>query len=137
PGKPLVTFEAPELKNQRMQIKAKYDAAVAEWERAMNGPRQQEKDTAEAAMKAAKARWDRAEYGWRIEEKQQAKSELETAEADYEQVLKEWNRVAPLFREKSASRTEYEAALAARDRSRGRKESAKARVDMMKAGTRP
>ena len=136
-NQPLVTFEAPELKNQRLQMKARLDAAIAELERAENGPRKEEKEAAEAAMKAADARWKRLIYGWRIEEKQQAKSELETAEADYEQTLKEWNRVVPLFRQQAISRTEYEAALAARDRANGRKDSAKARVEMMKVGSRP
>ncbi|MBM3997711.1 MAG: HlyD family efflux transporter periplasmic adaptor subunit [Planctomycetes bacterium] len=135
-GQSLVIFEAPELRNQKEQMQARVDAAVAEWERAVAGPRQEEKDAAHAAMESAKARWDRAEYGWRVEEKQQAKSELESAEADFEQANKEFNRVAPLFRQGSESRTVYEGALAARDRARGRKDSALARVEMMKVGTR-
>ena len=136
-NQPLVTFEAPELKNQRLQMKARLDAAIAELERAESGPRKEEKEAAEAVMRSADARWKRLIYGWRIEEKQQSKSDLETAEADYEQALKEWNRVGPLYRQQAISRTEYEAALAARDRAHGRKESAKARVEMMKTGSRP
>jgi multidrug resistance efflux pump len=136
PGKELVVFEAPELRNQRQQVKARLDAAIAERDRAFNGPRQQEKDSAEAAMNSAKAKWDRAEFGWRVEEKQQAKNELDTAEADYEQSLKEYNRLYPLYRDKSISRSEYEAALGARDRTRGRRDAARAKVEMMKAGTR-
>ncbi len=135
-NQPLITFEAPELKNQWKQSKARLDAAVAEYERAKNGPRQEDKDTAKAAMEAAKARWERMEFGWRLEEKEQAENDLKAAEADYEQALKEWNRVAPLYRDKAVSRTEYESALAARDRARGRKEASRWRDEMMKAGSR-
>lgn len=136
-GQPLVVFEAPELRNQKLQVRARLDQAIAEWQRAESGPRPEEKDAAKAAMEAAKARWDRAEFGWRVEEKQQAASELESADADYEQAIKEWNRIAPLYRQGNASRTEFDAALAARDRARGRKDAAKSKVDMMKAGMRP
>jgi HlyD family secretion protein len=135
-SQPLVVFEAPELKNQRQQMQARLDSAKAEAERAENGPRQEEIDAAEAAKESAKARWDRAVYGWRVEEKEQAESDLKTAQADYEQAEKEWNRISPLFQQKAVSRTEYEAALAARDRALGRKESARWRDEMMKKGMR-
>jgi hypothetical protein len=42
-NKPLVIFEMPELKNQRLQTKARLDAANAEWQRTKNGPRIEEK----------------------------------------------------------------------------------------------
>lgn len=135
-SQPLVVFEAPELKNQWKQMKARLDGAKAEWQRAENGPREEERKTAHAAMEAAKARWDRTEFGWRKEEKEQAESELRTAEADFEQALKEFNRIAPLWLDKAVSKTEYEAALASRDRARGRKEAARWRDEMMKAGSR-
>ena len=86
---------------------------------------------------SAKARYDRVKFGWRAEEKEQAKGELETAKADYDQALKEWNRVEALFKQKAAARLDYDAALAVRDRSRGRRDSARAKVHMMKIGSRP
>src|SRR2546421_100648 len=45
-NKALVVFEAPELRNQKLQVKARLDQAIAEWQRAENGPRQEEKDAA-------------------------------------------------------------------------------------------
>src|ERR1019366_1297380 len=84
-NQPLIVFEAPELKNQRLQVKARLDSAVAEWQRAVNGPRPEEKGAGKAAMDSAKARNDRAVNGFRKEEIEQAESDYQSADADYEQ----------------------------------------------------
>jgi HlyD family secretion protein len=135
-NQPLIVFEAPELKNQRQQMKARLDSALAEWERAVHGPRPEEKDAGKAAMDSAKARYDRAENGFRKEEIEQAQSDLKSAEADYEQAFKEWNRVAELYRQKAAASIDFDSAMAARDRFRGRKDSARFKFQMMKIGSR-
>jgi multidrug efflux pump subunit AcrA (membrane-fusion protein) len=135
-GRPLIVFEAPELKNQRAQVKAKLDQAQAELDKAEAGPRREEKEAAYAAMRSAKARYDRVEYGWRQEEKDQAKSELDSAMADFEQSVKDHGRIAQLWRQNSVARSDYDAAIAYRDRSKGRVDNARAKVEMMKAGSR-
>src|SRR5438309_3704766 len=56
PGKELVTFEVPELLTTRDQLKAKVDAAEAEYVKAMKGAREEEKRAAQAAAAAGKAR---------------------------------------------------------------------------------
>src|SRR5437588_9457094 len=43
PGKDLIVFEAPELLTTRDQLKAKVDAAAAEYAKALQGPREEEK----------------------------------------------------------------------------------------------
>jgi HlyD family secretion protein len=136
PDQPLIEFECPELKNQRLQAKAKLDSAEAELARAVAGARKEEKAAAEAAMISAKARLDRIEFGWRAEEKEQAKAELETAKADYDQALLDFGRVDALYRKQATARADLDAAIAYRDRSRGRLDNAQAKVDMMKAGSR-
>ena len=136
PDQPLIEFEAPELKNQRLQMKAKLDSAEAELARAINGPRQEDKNAAHAAMISAKARLDRIEFGWRLEEKEQAKGELESAKADYDQAVLDFNRLDMLYRKQATARADLDAAIAYRDRSRGRLDNAQAKVDMMKAGSR-
>ncbi|MCI0682698.1 MAG: efflux RND transporter periplasmic adaptor subunit [Gemmataceae bacterium] len=135
-GQELVVIEAPELENQREQLKARVLQAEAELERIVYGPRVEEKRAAQAAADAAKARYDKMVAGWREEEKRQAKSELETAEADLKQTIDDLARVGDLYRTRSIARAEYEAALAARDRARGRANAARARHDMFLAGNR-
>ena len=129
PGQPLVLFEAPELENQKKQLQARFDSAEAEWLRAVHGPRIEEKKTAQAAAESAKARC-LLHVSWPApEEKEQAKSDLESAEAEYEQTLKEWNRLDALYAKQAISRTEYDAAMAARDRTKGKADSARPRDD--------
>lgn len=136
-GRELIVFEAPELKNQKQQMQARLQAAEADWTKAKNGPRWEEINSAFAAYGSAQARYERVMAGWRVEEKRQATSDLDTAEADYEQALKEWTRVANLFRQGNASRFDYDAALATRDRNLGRLNSTRARFKMVvEAGSR-
>jgi multidrug resistance efflux pump len=136
PGQPLVTFEVPELRAQREQLDAKLQQALADWEKARNGPREEEKEAGRAAMAAAKAKLDRLEAGWREEEKRQARNELETAEADLKQAQEEYERIVNLYRQRTVSRSEYDAAVATRDRGRGRANAARARYDMLMTGSR-
>lgn len=133
---PLVTFEAPELKNQRLQAKARLDGAIADWKRTENGPRIEEKLAAKAAMESAKARWDRAVNGYRLEEVEQAENDWKSAEADYKQAVEDWDRIEKLFRREAAARADYDAAKATRDRARGREASAHFKFSMMKSGMR-
>jgi HlyD family secretion protein len=135
-GQRLLELEAPELANQRDQQRARVDQAQADLERALNGPREEEKRAAQAAADAAKARYDKMMAGWREEEKRQAQSEWETAEADLKQAMEDLNRVTDLYRTKALARADYDAALATRDRARGRTNTAKAKLDMYRLGNR-
>jgi multidrug resistance efflux pump len=137
PGERLVIFDVPELQAQLEQAQAKLAAAVADWEKAEAGPRSEEKRAARATAEAAKARYERMLAGWRVEEKEQARSDLETCAADLSQAREDFTRTAELYRKRSIARLDYDAALAARDRSQGRYNSAKARYDMMELGNRP
>jgi multidrug resistance efflux pump len=132
----LVLLEAPELENMREQQKARVQAAEAEVQRTDYGARVEEKRAAQAAAEAAKARYDKMAKGWREEEKRSAKSDYEAAEADLKQAMDDLNRAGELYRIRQISRAEYDAALAARDRARGRTSSAKARADMLMLGNR-
>ncbi|MCC6420480.1 MAG: efflux RND transporter periplasmic adaptor subunit [Gemmataceae bacterium] len=137
PETSLVVFDEPELEAQRDQLQAKLDAAVADWEKAKNGPRKEEIEAAQAAAEAAKARYERMLAGWREEEKQQAKADLASAEAEFRQALEDYERARELYRQRSTSRAEYDAALATRDRTRGRLTAVRAREEMLRVGNRP
>lgn len=132
-GQVLIEFEAPELENQWKQTKARLESAQADLRRAFNGAREEEISAAKAARDAAKARLDRVEYGWRDEEIKHARAELDSAQADYDQAVKEFARVTTLYREKSIARSEFDAALAYRDRAKGRKDAAEAKLSMSKS----
>lgn len=136
-GKPLVTFDVPELEAQRDQLKAHLQAAQAELAKITNGPRKFEIAAAKASADAVKAKWDRLEFGWREEEKRQATNEWESADAERKQAEDDFSRVAQLYQQRAASRAEYESALAVRDRARGRANAARAKHEMLQAGNRP
>jgi multidrug resistance efflux pump len=109
-GKVLVTFDAPELTAQKAQQEAKIRAAEADWEKAVHGPRP--------------------------EEKQQAKSDLEAAEADVKQTNEDFERAERVSLRNAGTRADYDAARAARDRAVARRAMARAKLDLLNAGTR-
>jgi multidrug resistance efflux pump len=105
----LVRFEAPELEAQYEQQQARVDMALAEWAKAVNGPRP--------------------------EEIRQAKSEVETADADVRWARDDFDRAERQYRQGSMARADYDTARASRDRAIGRHAAARARLDLLEAGT--
>ncbi len=131
----LVTFEAPELKSQRDQAKARLDLAISDFDKAKAGPRVEEKAAARDALASAKAHHKMLMVGPRDEEKREAKSLLQAAEADYTLAREEYDREQRLLGTAS-SRTNYDTAKANRLRTQRQFERAKAHMDMLTAGTR-
>ncbi len=136
PQQILVVFEAPELENQKEQLKARLDAAEAEYLRAKNGARREEKDAARAAAESAKAKYDRLKEGWREEEKRWAASELESSAAELKQTREDMDRTNDLYRTKSIAKSEFDAARGNHDKAKGHFNAAKSKVDMYAAGNR-
>jgi multidrug resistance efflux pump len=137
PGQRLVVFEAPELRAQLQQQQARLAQAQAELDRARNGPRHEEKENARAALASAQARYEKLKAGSRVEEIDQAGADVASAEAEWTNAQQEWQRARRLFRERAMSQTDYDAAVASHDRLKGRLASARARLGLLKAGTRP
>jgi HlyD family secretion protein len=136
----LVRFETPELDAQREQLQAKLRAAEADLLKARRGPRPEEKADAKAAVEAAAAKLERLKNGWREEERRQAKNEAEAAQADLVQSKAEFERIDRLSKTGggvTVTKTEWDTARAARDRSQKRYEAATAHYDMMMNGSRP
>jgi multidrug resistance efflux pump len=106
----LVRFDVPELEAQREQWQAQVLAAEADLEKARNGPRP--------------------------EEIRQAKGDLESAEADLKVAREDFNRSERLMRQGGSDKAENDAMRAARDRALGRVAAARARLDLLNAGTR-
>jgi HlyD family secretion protein len=130
----LVIFATPELNAQRKQWQAKLDLAVADWEKAKNGPRPDERRSAAAAFEAADARWDRMVAGPRQEEIDQAASELEASRADLDLAREDFRRAKELRR--ALSQAEYDAAKATLDRTQRRFDVNRSRLALLKAGNR-
>ena len=136
PGQELIVFEVPELENMKEQLKARLDAAEADYARVINGPRIEEKDAAVATAAAAQARYEKLNEGYREEEKRSAASELESAAAELKLSVEDLERANDLYRSKSASKAEYDGARGNHDRAKGRFNVAKAKVDMYTMGSR-
>jgi multidrug resistance efflux pump len=130
----LVTFEAPELKTQRAQAQARFDLAVADYDKARAGPRPEEIQAARQAYEAEVAHHKMLETGPREEEKREARSLLQAAEADFTLAKEEFEREQRLIG--TNSRTNYDTAKATRLRTQRQYERAKAHLDMLMAGTR-
>jgi HlyD family secretion protein len=131
---PLVIFAVPELDAQRKQWKAKLDLAVADWEKAKNGPRAEERRSAAAAFEAADARWDRMIAGARVEEIDQAASELEASRVDLELAREDFKRAREV--KGSLSQAEYDATKATLDRTLRRFDVIRSRLALLRAGNR-
>ncbi|MBL8799587.1 MAG: efflux RND transporter periplasmic adaptor subunit [Planctomycetia bacterium] len=110
PGQLLVRFETPEMEAQKLQQEARVRLAEADWLKAKNGPR--------------------------VEEIRYARSELEAADADLKLAREDYERADRLVRQGSLARAEYDLARAVRDRAHGRVAMARARHELLLAGTR-
>jgi HlyD family secretion protein len=135
-GKPLVIFAVPELEAQEKQWQAKLSAAEADYNKAKAGPRKEEVQAAQAAFESLEARLKMLKAGSRDEEKREARSQHESAEAELKMRREEFDRADRLFRQGSGSRADYDAARGARDSAQGQAAKAKARFDLLVAGTR-
>jgi multidrug resistance efflux pump len=137
PGDLLVSLDVPELKAQLDQAQARWSEAEAQREKTEHGPRQQEKEAAEAAYLSMRARLDRLETGYREEEKRQAENEYRAAQVDLNLARDEYDRARRLLESGSTGKAEFDTARATFERALRRGEGARARNDMMQKGPRP
>ena len=132
-----MVIEAPELEAKKAQEVAQLANLEAELQKAIKGPRVEEKAAAFAAAQAAEERWKRLEEGFRDEEKKQAKSDAAAADADLKLAEEEYGRASHLYRQKMIAAAEYDQYSASYFRARGRADAARAKSDMMFRGSRP
>jgi multidrug resistance efflux pump len=135
-GDELVRIEVPELKRQRDQLQAKLRQAEWQLKKAEEGPRPQEVYAAEAAMKVARWHLKKIEEGNRPEEKRLAQSEFEAADADWRLAQDEYDRAQRLYRRDATAKADFDTARANLQRGLGRLQAARARLDLMNAGSR-
>jgi multidrug resistance efflux pump len=136
PGQPLVRFEAPELEAQREQWVARVNSMSAALDKARNGARTEEKDSALAAAAAARARYERLKAGWRVEEIRQAQADLNREEATLAVAKQEYARSEWLLGRTAGSGTDYDSTKAEYGRALARTAATKAHLDLLLAGNR-
>jgi multidrug resistance efflux pump len=135
PGQVLVHLEAPELQAQHSHWLARMAAAEAELAKARFGPREEEKEAARAAVASARARLQRLEAGYRPEEIAQARGEVQSAEAELDHANKEVARERRVG-SWASSAAQKDAVRATFERAQGQMNTARARLQMLLAGTR-
>jgi multidrug resistance efflux pump len=137
PGQVLVMLDAPELRAQVRQARARVQGAAADLDKARNGPRASEKAATRSDAEAARARWKKLVAGAREEDVRQARGDLAWAAADLKQAEQNYARVARLARYQAVSVADLEVARADLDRARGKLTSAQGKRDELLHGSRP
>lgn len=137
PGQPIVELDMPELDAQRAQLAAQKAAAQAVLERLKNGPREEEKAAAKAAVEAAKARLERMQHGYRAEEIEQARQELQALDAELQNAQQELNRERTLLAKNASTMQAYDAANSRYQKLLAQASAASAKAKMMESGYRP
>lgn len=135
-GQPLIRFESFDLDARRNDAVAAIAQAEANLQKLQNGNRPEEIAQARAEAQAAQQNVEMAENGPRRQEIDAARADLDAAAADYEVAKANFARLEQLTRSGVASRQDYDNAKATFDRSRGRRDAAKQRLDLLLAGTR-
>ncbi|HET7840910.1 MAG TPA: efflux RND transporter periplasmic adaptor subunit [Terriglobia bacterium] len=136
-GTPLVRFECDELKAQRAQAAAALQQAQADLDRMLRGNRPEEIEQAEALAKAQGAALEAAENGPRKQEIQQAQADYDAASTDARNAEIYFNRMKPLIGAEVISKQQFDDARDKRDAAAQRAESARQRLALLQAGTRP
>jgi HlyD family secretion protein len=135
-GALLVRFEVDELRSQRAQAQAEVEQAQAELNRLQRGYRPEEIAQAEATARQQRAMFDAAKSGPRVQELQQAKADYDAAVADAANAEATYKRMQMLVRGDTISKQQYDDALAKRDATAQKAESARQRLNMLQEGTR-
>jgi len=133
----LVRFECDELKAQRSQAQAKVEQAQADLDKMLRGNRPEEIAQSDATARAQKASLDAARNGPRRQEIDQAQADFSAAFADASNAEITYKRMEKLVATDTISRQQFDDARDKRDGAAQRAESARQRLALLQAGTRP
>ena len=136
-GTVLVRFECDELKAQRAQAEAALQQAEADADKMMRGNRPEEIAQAEATARAQRAMFEEAKNGPRRQEIEQAQADYKAASADATNAKTFYGRMEKLVAADTISRQQFDDARDKRDAAVQRAESARQRLALLEAGTRP
>jgi HlyD family secretion protein len=136
-GTVLVRFECDELKAQRAQAEAALEQAQADVDKMTRGNRPEEITQAEASARAQQAAFEQARNGPRKQEIDQAQADYRAASADATNAMVFYGRMEKLVAADTISRQQFDDARDKRDAAAQRAESARQRLALLEAGTRP
>src|SRR4051794_37105900 len=136
-GTVLVRFECDELKAQRTQAQAAVEQAQADLDRMQRGNRPEEIEQAEATAKASQAALESARNGPRKQEIEQAQADYAAANAEAANAEVYFKRMEKLAATDTISKQQFDDARDKRNAAGQRAESAKQRLALLQAGTRP
>jgi HlyD family secretion protein len=136
-GTVLVRFECDELKAQRAQAEAALEQAQADADKMTRGNRPEEITQAEASARAQQAAFEQARNGPRKQEIDQAQADYRAASADATNAVVFYGRMEKLVAADTISRQQFDDARDKRDAAAQRAESARQRLALLEAGTRP
>ena len=136
-GTVVVRFECDELKAQRAQAEAAVEQAQADLDKMLRGNRPEEIVQAEATARAQQAAFEAARNGPRRQEIDQARADYAAAQADAANAEVFYQRMQKLVATDTISRQQFDDARDKRDAAAQRAESARQRLALLEAGTRP
>ncbi|MBS1803780.1 MAG: efflux RND transporter periplasmic adaptor subunit [Acidobacteria bacterium] len=136
-GTVLVRFECDELKAQRAQAEAAQGQALAEVDKMVRGNRPEEIAQAESTALAQRAVFQEAKNGPRSQEIEQAQADYKAASADATNAQIFFGRMEKLIAADTISRQQFDDAREKHDAAAQRAESARQRLALLEAGTRP
>lgn len=135
-GAPLVRFEVDELRSQRAQAQAEVEQAQADLSKLQRGYRPEEIAQAQATAREQRAMFEAAKNGPRVQELQQAQADYDAAVADAANAEATYKRMQMLVRGETISKQQYDDALAKREATAQKAESARQHLKMLQEGTR-
>lgn len=136
-GQSLVHFECNELKAERMQAAAAVVESQADLDRMVRGNRPEEIVEADATAHAQQAALEEARNGPRKQELDQAQADFAAAQADAVNAQVSFERMQTLVAKDVVSRQQFDDARDKRDSAAQKAESARQRLALLQAGTRP
>ena len=136
-GTTLVRFECDELEAQRSQAEAVREQAQADLDRMVRGNRPEEIEQAAATARAMEAAYESARNGPRRQEIDQAQADFQAATAEAANAQTFEKRMEKLAATDTISRQQFDDARDKRDAAAQRAESARQRLALLEAGTRP
>jgi HlyD family secretion protein len=136
-GATLIRFECDELQAQRTQAEALLDQAQASLDRMQRGNRPEEVLQAEATSHAMQAAYGSARNGPRRQEINQAQADHAAAKADAANAQAFYSRMEKLAATDTISRQQFDDARDKRDAASQKAESARQKLELLQAGTRP
>ena len=135
-GEPLIRFDRYDLDAKHADAVAAVAQADANLQKTLRWFRPEEIAAARAQAEAAWMAYEQARNGPRKEEIDAARADLEAADADYEVAKVTLARTAKLVSNGVQSQQEYDNAKSVYDRAGARREAARQRLDLLRAGTR-